>query len=172
VAQASRLCMIKVRRAGKRSASRLLLVPKLHLGTLIGPMLCLGEIGAPSRLDKRMPVSHSRAAQSPGEAELRNQVRSQAGAWEREGTVLKSSLGCVLRTDCCPETAGSARPDIHHSLAKQELCLQGGFPSGSLGTRNKSFWWHWHLVGAWHRLEACATKDGAHGGPLHRAIFL
>jgi hypothetical protein len=33
-----------------------------------------------------------------------------------------------------------------------------GFPSGSLGTRNKSFWWHRHLAGAVHRLEACATE--------------
>jgi hypothetical protein len=33
----------------------------------------------------RMSVIHSPAAQSSGEAELRKQVRSQAGAWEREG---------------------------------------------------------------------------------------
>jgi len=32
-----------------------------------------------------------------------------------------------------------------------------GFPSGSLGTRKKSLWWHRHLAGAAHRLEACAT---------------
>ena len=44
----------------------------------------LGKIRTPSRLEKRMPVSHSPVAPSSGEAELRNQVRSQAGAWERE----------------------------------------------------------------------------------------
>ena len=24
----------------------------------------------------------------------------------------------------------------------------------------KSSWWHWHLAGMAHRLEACATKGG------------
>ena len=55
------------------------------MANAIGPTLCLGKIGAPTRLNKRMTVSHSPAAPSSGEAELRNQVRSQAGAWEREG---------------------------------------------------------------------------------------
>jgi hypothetical protein len=36
----------------------------------------------------------------------------------------------------------------------------------------KSYWWHRHLAGAAHRLEACATKGGGRGRAPTRFFML
>jgi hypothetical protein len=36
----------------------------------------------------------------------------------------------------------------------------------------KSSWWHRHLAGAAHRLEACATKGGGRGFQAHQLFHI